>query len=111
MRVPTFGSLRVILSGAKNPFPSGVVGCGVGDAPRMRNDPFHRAVEDAGPCGVGARRWTMLVTTHPFPSGVVGCGVPDAPRKRNDLFHRAVEDAGPYYIVSIKTLQFNRIGV
>ena len=41
----------------------------------------------------------------------VGCGVPDAPCQRNDTPHRVVEDADPYYIVSIKTLQFNRIGV
>ena len=47
---------RVILSAAKNPFPSGVVGCGVPNAPQKRNDPFHRAVEDAGPYGVGVRR-------------------------------------------------------
>ena len=53
MRVPTSVPLRVILSGAKNPFPVGVVGCGVGDAPQKRNDPFHRAVEDAGPYAAG----------------------------------------------------------
>ena len=62
--------MRVILSGAKNPSPSGVVGCGVGDAPRKRNDPFHRAVEDAGPYGVGAdRRTTMLVPAFGFVDG------------------------------------------
>ncbi|MBR6413799.1 MAG: hypothetical protein IKS21_04215 [Oscillospiraceae bacterium] len=42
-----------------HPFPSGVVGCGVGNAPQKRNDPFHRAVEDAGPYGTRAP-WPAL---------------------------------------------------
>ena len=55
-------SARVILSAAKNPFPSGVVGCGFSDAPRMRNNMFHRAVEDAGPYGTWTT-WHMLCVT------------------------------------------------
>ena len=63
--VPPRASFCLTLSktegAAKNPFPSVVVGCGVGDAPRERNDPFHRAVEDAGPYGTWAS-WRTLCT-------------------------------------------------